>query len=53
MKRITDKDFKYTPSHSTDIRKTFERLARQKKAKEEAAKKIAEEQARKLVRMAR
>jgi len=29
MKSILDPRFKYTPSHSTDIRKTFQRLRRE------------------------
>ena len=36
MKRITDKDFRYTPSHATDIKKTFARLERERKDKEKA-----------------
>ena len=53
MKRITDKDFKYRPSYETDVAKTFARLRREQKEREEAAKKIAEEQEQKLVRMKR
>lgn len=30
MKHILDKGFKYAPSFDTDIRKTFDRLRRQK-----------------------
>jgi hypothetical protein len=26
MKSILDRSFRYTPSHATDIRKTFERI---------------------------
>jgi hypothetical protein len=34
MKRITDGDFNYTPSYSTDIKKRFDRMKReQAKAK--------------------
>ena len=34
MKRLTDKDFKYTNAASTDLRKTFERIRREQKALE-------------------
>lgn len=33
MKSILDKGFKYVPAASTDIRKTFERVRREQKAK--------------------
>ena len=29
MKSILDASFRYTPSHATDVRKTFERLRRE------------------------
>ena len=29
MKTIFDPSFRYTPSHSTDLRKTFERIRRE------------------------
>lgn len=29
MKSILDPDFKYTPSHQTDIRKTFKRVRKE------------------------
>lgn len=29
MKRITDKDFKYTPAAATDLRATFARIRRE------------------------
>ena len=35
MKSILDPTFRYTPSHATDVRKTFARARR--RAKEEAA----------------
>lgn len=35
MKRITDPGFRYTPSHSTDIKKTFERLKRERRQEQE------------------
>lgn len=31
MKTILDPDFKYTPSHSTDLRKTFTRIRREQR----------------------
>lgn len=37
MKRCFDPDFKYKPSFETDVRKTFERIRREQKAKAEAA----------------
>jgi hypothetical protein len=36
MKKITDKDFRYTPAASTDIRKTFDRIRREQKKQAEA-----------------
>lgn len=39
MKKITDRDFKYTPSFNTDLRKKFRRMAQEQRAQEaEAAK---------------
>jgi hypothetical protein len=32
MKTIFDADFEYTPSHSTDIRRTFERVRAEQEA---------------------
>jgi len=32
MKRILDADFRYTPSFETDIRRTFERIRRERSA---------------------
>ena len=41
MKRILDRNFRYRPSHETDIRKTFERVRREmSKAQERADKKV-------------
>lgn len=44
MKSILNKDFQYTSSVKTDVRKTFARirreLAAQEKAREEAEKKV-------------
>jgi hypothetical protein len=41
VRSLLDKDFKYTPAASTDIRKTFERIRKEQK-------RIAEEQASKV-----
>lgn len=30
MKSILDRSFRYTPSHATDVRKTFERIRRER-----------------------
>ena len=30
MKRILDRSFRYVPSHETDVRKTFERIRRER-----------------------
>lgn len=32
MKSILDPSFRYTPSHATDVRKTFERILRERQA---------------------
>ena len=32
MKSILDRSFRYVPSHSTDVRKTFERIRREREA---------------------
>jgi len=32
MKRILDPSFRYVPSHATDVRKTFERILRERQA---------------------
>jgi hypothetical protein len=34
MKRIFDRSFRYVPSHSTDIRRTFERIRKEREAEE-------------------
>jgi hypothetical protein len=33
MKSILDRSFRYVPSHSTDVRKTFERIRKEREAK--------------------
>lgn len=53
MRRITDKSFKYVPAAETDIRKTFARLRREVKAKQEEERKFAQEREQKLVRIKR
>jgi hypothetical protein len=37
MKSILDRSFKYTPSASTDVRKTFERVRLQQRAERASA----------------
>jgi len=32
MKSILDRSFRYVPSHATDVRKTFERIRRERDA---------------------
>jgi hypothetical protein len=32
MKRILDRSFRYVPSHETDVRKTFERIRKERDA---------------------
>jgi hypothetical protein len=32
MKRILDRSFRYIPSHETDVRKTFERIRKEREA---------------------
>jgi len=32
MKSILDRSFRYVPSHSTDVRKTFERIRQEREA---------------------
>jgi hypothetical protein len=38
MKRIYDPSFRYTPSYETDVRKTFERIRRERTAGEPSAR---------------
>ena len=33
MKSILDRSFRYVPSHATDVRKTFERIRKERDAK--------------------
>jgi hypothetical protein len=33
MKSILDRSFRYIPSHATDVRKTFERVRKEREAK--------------------
>ena len=49
MKHILDRSFRYTPSHSTDIRKTFDRLRRER----EAARRQAEQTAQTVLQIKR
>ena len=34
MKSILDRSFRYVPSHATDVRKTFERIRREREAQQ-------------------
>jgi hypothetical protein len=47
MKSILDRSFKYTPSASTDVRKTFERVRQQLQANASPNKVLTMKQARK------
>lgn len=42
MLRITDKDFQYTPSFNTDLKKRFKKMIRDQRAVAEAAVRAAE-----------
>ena len=33
MKSILDRSFRYVPSHATDVRKTFERIRKEREGK--------------------
>ncbi|HYX66473.1 MAG TPA: hypothetical protein VE935_19825 [Burkholderiales bacterium] len=33
MKSILDRSFRYVPSHATDVRKTFERIRRERESR--------------------
>lgn len=49
MKKITDADFKYTPSHETDIGKRFRKVRAEQKAKaEKDARNAAEAESKTL-----
>jgi hypothetical protein len=37
MKRILDRSFRYIPSRETDVRKTFERIRKEREAAERQA----------------
>lgn len=51
MKRITDPSFKYYPACDTDIRRTFRRVERERKARAQMVVTTSrEEQARRSVR---
>lgn len=51
MKRITDPDFKYVPSGSTDIRKTFAR--ERKRLADEAAAREKQPKVSQLIKRAK
>ena len=48
MKKITDKDFKYTPAAQTDISRLFKRVRGELKAKAEQEARDAAEATRKV-----
>lgn len=55
MKSILDRSFQYTPARLTDLKKTFARIRREQRAREEAEAQAsaaaAEEQRRKVRRI--
>jgi hypothetical protein len=52
MKSILDRTFHYTPSFETDIRKTFARVERERKAEQKrAAQAVAAEAATKVTKI--
>ena len=53
MKRIFDPAFRYIPSHSTDIRRTLERVRAEQEAKLEAEREETRRQAGPTVRAMR
>jgi hypothetical protein len=53
MKRIFDPAFRYIPSHSTDIRRTFERVRAEQEAQREAERAETRRQAGPTVRAMR
>lgn len=50
MKRILDPSFRYTPSYDTDLRKTFERIRRERTA-QNGNTLASPEQAEKVLRL--
>jgi hypothetical protein len=40
MKSILDPSFRYVPSHATDVRKTFERILRERQAAQAPARTV-------------
>jgi hypothetical protein len=40
MKSILDPSFRYVPSHATDVRKTFERIRREREAAQSASRTV-------------
>lgn len=45
MKHILDSKFKYKPSFDTDVKRTFDRIAKQRKLEEEATQRVLAEEA--------
>lgn len=53
MKSILHKDFHYVPAHDTDIRKTFRRIERDRKAKADLEARNAAEREVKVAKIGR
>jgi hypothetical protein len=53
MLRITDKDFQYTPSFNTDLKKRFKKMIRDQRAAAEAAAQAPKPLPTSVVSMAR
>jgi hypothetical protein len=51
MKGILDSSFRYKPSYDTDIRKTFERIRREREAQQPAAAASAQHAAENVLRL--
>ena len=49
MKSILDPEFRYTPSVETDLRKTFARIRREQRRREEAEAQAREEARKKVL----
>jgi hypothetical protein len=53
MKRITDPDFKYTPSHATNLRKTFARVRREQELQRIEQERVEQERGAKVSQLKR
>jgi tRNA(Ile)-lysidine synthase TilS/MesJ len=52
VKRILDPEFRYEPSYATDVRRTFERIRREREQDNESAKEERGEGALRLINIA-